>query len=404
MRFSDKFYREYMNEDEVILNDSWKNDIFDAFMSYMEEGKIPGDRKVLFGMIRLMKDWECKDFMIEYVKRRFFCEKNTGTIFRNGEKYDINVEQMMLMSSEYNLIMKENPHHQFEVDDEYNNEAFSEFLDLIHCRIEKCSPENAYSVFCIAKGWKVDYLENLLNEENAEFAISSILHIQHKESFDSTSFEEIISMNLGKFLKLDCFSDIQFPIIQRIFQKTESVLSIESITLFFSKLLEKSHYSPISLIPYLRFPSNTSAEEYEKMYSDLSHIERGNFFSQQHKIILSYIDSNKILNAKIIEIEKNYIEKQKKKEFQKIGQWKQKKPDTFVTNIFEAVILGNIESLIYLLANGSSIDSIKNDSQEIKMVQVSGLSLLHFAAIHGHCDIIKYLLSNSSKIESKDSV
>jgi len=77
------------------------------------------------------------------------------------------------------------------------------------------------------------------------------------------------------------------------------------------------------------------------------------------------------------------------------------KPDSFEENIFIATFEGKLDSIIYLMNHGTSLDMIyKEDVFEGSYVK--GSTLLHFAAKYGHLTIVQFLINNELNVNSEN--
>ena len=79
-------------------------------------------------------------------------------------------------------------------------------------------------------------------------------------------------------------------------------------------------------------------------------------------------------------------------DYERIG--KLIKPSDFEENIFEAAAKGKLTSIIYLLANGSNVNS--------KDTSNNGTAL-HYAAKKGHLSVVEYLINQKADINAKDN-
>jgi len=69
-------------------------------------------------------------------------------------------------------------------------------------------------------------------------------------------------------------------------------------------------------------------------------------------------------------------------------------PTDFVNNLFEAAKDGKLSSVIYLLANGTNVNS-KDPS--------NNRTALHYASEYNHLSVVEYLVNQKAEVNAKDS-
>jgi len=81
-------------------------------------------------------------------------------------------------------------------------------------------------------------------------------------------------------------------------------------------------------------------------------------------------------------------ERKKNDEFERITQWKTKKPLDHYSNIFEAIKRGHFQSVIHLIANGTNLNLTCSSSNDC----APGSLAQHYAARFGYHQILEYLI------------
>jgi len=76
-----------------------------------------------------------------------------------------------------------------------------------------------------------------------------------------------------------------------------------------------------------------------------------------------------------------------------------KAPD-FIGDIFEVAKDGKLTSVIYLLANGTNVNS-KDPSND--GWHYTNRTALHYAAEYGHLSVVEYLVNHKADINAKDN-
>ena len=87
-----------------------------------------------------------------------------------------------------------------------------------------------------------------------------------------------------------------------------------------------------------------------------------------------------------------------KLEYERIGKWKSTKASDFEGNIFEAAKDGKLTSVIYLLANGTNVNS--KDHLNNGWHYRNSIAL-HYAAQQGHLSVVEYLVNQKADINAK---
>jgi len=87
-------------------------------------------------------------------------------------------------------------------------------------------------------------------------------------------------------------------------------------------------------------------------------------------------------------------------DYRKLLKWKFEKAPDFTGNIFEAAKDGKLTSVIYLLANGTNVNS-KDPSKD--GWHFTNRTALHYAAWNGHLRIVEYLVNQKADIKAKAS-
>jgi len=92
-------------------------------------------------------------------------------------------------------------------------------------------------------------------------------------------------------------------------------------------------------------------------------------------------------------------DKIKEEEFEKFGQWKSKKAPDFEGDLFVAAKEGKLTSVIYLLANNSSVNAKDPSNSGWRNTNSTPL---HYASTNGHLSVVEYLIKNGADINAKD--
>ena len=79
--------------------------------------------------------------------------------------------------------------------------------------------------------------------------------------------------------------------------------------------------------------------------------------------------------------------------------YSQSRPTDFVNNLFEAAKDGKLSSVIYLISNGTNVNS-KDPSND--GWHYTNSIALHYAARNGHLSIVEYLVNQKADINAKN--
>jgi len=101
------------------------------------------------------------------------------------------------------------------------------------------------------------------------------------------------------------------------------------------------------------------------------------------------------------EDEKKQIEEEKKQkeEYERIGKWKSTKAPDFEGDIFEAASKGKLTSIIYLLANGTQL----NSKNPVSNSGYRNWTALFHAAYNGHLCVVEYLVNQKADVNAKNN-
>lgn len=130
----------------------------------------------------------------------------------------------------------------------FPEESIQSFINYSQRQQILLTNENAVPLNYLAKKYEVNLLiqatENYIEEYQNDLALQILLTYQNDQSFNTETFENIISRNFESYINEDQFLSLNFPIVYRIFgkfyQKRDKASKLtDEITGFLFKCLTK---------------------------------------------------------------------------------------------------------------------------------------------------------------------
>jgi len=406
-----KFFERFHGKDSIEINDRIDNEVFGSFIEFINSGVVPSAKGAQKGVIELMRQWDCADWGFYVFRHRCQCNERDGMIERNGNEYMINKLMMITNSKLYAKHYFEDIDLIFTINDEFSDEAFEAFLDMIHEKMLIPSLKLCCEVNQIAKMWNCEGIIVFFDEESNESILSSLLHYQNSFSFDSSYYEERISNEIKAFLKIPSFSKVSLSILTRIFQITDELPYDSSLFQFIKKIRKFHGLAAVAVTSVMKLPKKTSEIEYKTLYSSIFANE--NDWDQviqgsdggllQKEINLLKTDLLK-KEEEIKELKENFKEISKKsiRTYDILSTESTNK--VFISNIHIAAYNGNKESIQKLITNGYNTNQLYNQKSLFNGVQMEASTPLHFAVLSGCIETIGILLNNGADINARNAL
>jgi len=453
-----RYYREFNGKKSVdFITKSNHNHVI-MFFRFLQKSDVPEDFEDQIQVFQLLKEWDCYNSVLTSFLFIFQSQPKNGFISLQNRIYPVNIGCFYFHSSKFQEFYLSHPNEVFVIAREFSPKSFEVFLDLLHCGIPQTKFGDVDEVLELCNFFGCSSLCEFVNEKSPEYILSLIICKQEEESFDFSFYENVILENFVTFMLLPDFGHVCFPFLCRLFQRTECIFPISLLKSFFESCI--SFHGSISLcfLSKIRFQPWKSIEEHNQILSIFSKENTYGFFSlcsnhfreisehfeQAQRTIRDLVSKNAEIENKQAQVvqelkdkeaqnqrriedlmkrlsefekykqdierrikedgEKRIREEEERKKREEIeairsGKWKSTKPSDFISNFFEAAKEGKLSSIIYLLANGTNVNT-KDPLKE--NWHYSNCTALHYAAINGHVAVVEYLVNQKADINSKD--
>jgi len=448
-----KYHRDFGEEKVVNFVTNSNHSHVKMFFEFLQNGDVPDNFEDQMEVFQLLKEWECHFTVFDSFRTRIQSKEMNGIIFFGGHSFPINVGCFFFQSLVFQESFISNPHEIICIKEQFMIESIQSFIDLIHHRIQFPKLEHIDCVLEICHLMGCNPLIALINKSSPECILSAIIRKQDEDSFDFTLFKKIICDNLEIYLNLEDFCRLSLSLLMQVFQASICTLPLEILRGFFERsyrvhgakiwiLLSVIHFQPAKnvgdLSDFFRLFSQTNNDDFfsincnlffdipkqlEKsqqtiielmnkinmLENDILKKEADNRIKKEEEeiqisILLKKIEEQDqkiaLLNADLYQF--NDSVKKKKEKFEKIGKWKSIKAPDFEDDIFQASAKGKLSSIIFLLENGKKVNEKFPNASYKGWGSMQNSTPLHFAAYHGHDDIVEYLIKKGAIIDSEN--
>jgi len=301
--------------------------------------------------------------------------------------------------------------------DNVDQAVFKTFLDCVHCIRSLPEDSSSYDIYSLCKHCECDCILPYINKKSKEFILKPLLEnwnriddiSDRKESYcDFEELEKLASDVIHELVNEQRFYLLSIPRILRIVHRSSLCDNLDSILLFIRNIMEKHNDYGFILIQTL---------DLSKFQQDIDRIldaiivnyNMGSLFG-----LIKQYNNRKRYDESLVEIQhlkKIILDQRTQCETEKkqiindyegilLDEWKTKKPESFVDNIFLAALNGNLSSVIFLVSNGCDINSkCPKDIQD--EWSVPNATPLHFASLNGHLSVVDYLSKNGADINAQ---
>jgi len=306
----EKYIINYIDCQKIDLGFKNKNE-FLIFCQFLDKGTLPLDEKSIKALINNLKEWNCHESVLHSLILKKNSHQYNEIISRNGIIYNINKENMALISRLYRQHINLNSQFTFEIHDTYTDKAFSAFLGIVHG--ENCFPEigERYEVLKLSKMWDCPTLCSILDDLSINSTISVLLNESNLEWASIESYISFLSDNINECLEIQMFGKIDYPILIRIFQSSNKTVSLSGFPIFMKNAFETHGAVACNFIPLINVESQIRDDQLKPIFDTIPNLFEANFF----RLIGTTMNS---MNKALIEQYKTIIEQKEESEKRRI--------------------------------------------------------------------------------------
>jgi len=296
------FAANFFNKDIVIHQEDQDTIGFGQFMDFLLKGDIPSDFESQKNVIELLKLWDCDDELINEFNDKVNRDILDTILNHSGKEYRVRSSKIIDHSSVFKDLLFINSMEQIVVTDDFSQEAFGEFIDIINGKLKKPSEEHLNEVITISETYRCSYLGCILSPVQVEKDLS-MLNQCIENGFDTSDLEKKIAKQLQHICNSITFHSLPLYSLIRILQKSTYEFKEDEAKCFFKNIIEIHGSSGSIIIPHLRIDKSLKTEDLLRIGISLP-FEKYNIFSM---LIQSMISMNTELDEykkQIIELEK----------------------------------------------------------------------------------------------------
>jgi len=379
-----------------IKNQTSESD-FKLLVDYVEFEKFPSNDEDCVKIMKMLSQYRFPQCLISHLVLGMAGNEKDTLIIRNNKEHYVSRKMMSLYSNKFFKHYEIEFDLVFKMDDPFSDSAFQSLLNYIHHKKDSHPIEETNDILLLADSLDCPIIKSRIIENwQTEIVIMYITCEQLENQTKSKEYEKIIADRIDEFIDIESFYHIPFPSLCRIFQSSNKCLSDDHLTKLFTKLHEKHGLVSNTLFSLIKKESradnpieNGSLIDFQsKKIKKLEEEKEKEIYDLKNKLK----DVENSLNTKIEEISNNYeelSEKLKRRDEENIKlhseiecfkemqnklpknhfdpRWEKEKPPKFIDSIHDAINEGSIESIIYLLANGTSVNE-KNDMCPLKLI------------------------------------
>jgi len=310
-----RYHREFPREKIVEFKTDSNHGHVKLFFQFLQTGEVPSGFEDQLHVFKLLKEWDCHFSVFDSYRIRIQTKSMNGFVSHQNKTYPVNVGCLFFQSPVFHDFFIRNPNKVFCIDSGCNPKSVQIFIDLIHFRIVQL---------------ELEYIDQVL-ELCCLLGCFLICPLINKESPES------------------------------IIQKHSDYLGKKNQVETNTKNLKESETIPNGQLGKTGFSSKTRNEAFPYLGQGLRKKETENlngFADNKRSSIYPFIRKNQLGQSKPESMIQSTINENggSNNDSSKLIQ-----PSDFESNILIASANGKLTSIIYLLANGTDVNTMDKE-------------------------------------------
>ena len=315
--YCNKIYKLFNKTNKLQLTDNFSNKSFQAFIDFIHNQRTIISEDIYDEVLQILEKWNCLRLKKNLPPKTQSINKN-NELLNNNFKYNFNTGLLIYHSQIFHNYFTYNPNQQLVLKDNFPEDTFLEFLELIHNNKEVKKLQNPFLVYQICLFYNCNNLIQLFDIKDPKF----ILQLINNSINDCELEKKYVSENIDIFLQSKQLYLLNFPFLIQIFQQIKTSFQFSKLFNFLNDLYNKYQLQSFLIFNYLLFEIDnkelfitflskfsTSLTNYFKFQN--IHLEE---LIKENKNIKNEKDQLEILKQKLNEKEINLLNLIKEKE------------------------------------------------------------------------------------------